>query len=154
MSSLISGIMDEFTVFTPVKSIPLAKVNRFLLFLFLASFSTSVDSRSSKMLHVQTLPQCNVQIQSNLRFSMMSWMQSEVVQGLSYLIYKGSFGCRARRHVGLIQVESPRAETTVHIWSDFNQMWTWKWKQEHSQYRSNMLLQTSFQNHTQACFYS
>lgn len=35
--------------------------------------------------------------------------------GCSYLIYEGSFGCRARWHVGPIQVESPRGETTVHI---------------------------------------
>lgn len=41
-------------------------------------------------------------------------------QGSSYLIYEGSFGCSARWHVGLVQVESPGGETTVHIWRESN----------------------------------
>lgn len=60
-------------------------------------------------------------------------MQPEVVQVHSHLIYEGGFGCRARWHVGLIQVESPGGETTVHIWSESNCMFTWQWEKEQCQ---------------------
>lgn len=46
---------------------------------------------------------------------MMRSVQPEVRQVHSYLVYEGGFGCGARWHVGLIQVESPEGETTVHM---------------------------------------
>lgn len=51
----------------------------------------------------------------------LSLILRQITVAHSYLIHEGSFGCRAGRHVGLIQVKSPMGEATVYMWIDERQ---------------------------------
>ncbi len=110
--------MLDGLLYNLIQAMPLAKVKRYLLQLFFCL-----------ILHISWLCDCHSGTYYTCKhFHIAALRSNPVLQffhdvmnaawGCSYLIYEGSFGCRTRWHVGLIQVESPRGETTVHIWSD------------------------------------